>query len=84
MAQALQAEVMAGKPGWLWSRQPPIRERRNIPTTWLEIVLDEGRNRQVRRMTAAVGLPTLRLVRSRIGEYQLDGLKPGEYRQLRP
>ncbi|MDZ4728333.1 MAG: pseudouridine synthase [Xanthomonadales bacterium] len=83
-AQALEVNVLAKKPGWLWSRDPPIRERRNIPTSWLEIVLDEGRNRQARRMTAAVGLPTLRLVRTRVGEHQLADLKPGEYRTITP
>ena len=64
----------------LWPRDPPIRYRRAIPTSWLRISLDEGRNRQVRRMTAAVGLPTLRLVRVRIGTHALDGLAPGESR----
>lgn len=75
-----QARAMA-EPA-LWPRDPPIRYRRQIPTTWLSLTLHEGRNRQVRRMTAAVGLPTLRLIRYAIGEWTLDGLAPGEWREL--
>lgn len=63
-------------------RQPPIRFRKNVPTAWLELTLTEGKNRQVRRMTAAVGFPTLRLVRAKIGPLQLEGLQPGEWRYL--
>lgn len=70
-------------PPWqLWERDPPVRVRRQIPTQWLELTLKEGRNRQVRRMTAAVGHPTLRLIRYRIGSWTVDGLPPGEWRQI--
>lgn len=70
------------EPAGLWPRDPPIRVRRAIPTAWLALVLREGRNRQVRRMTAAVGLPTLRLVRWSVGEWSLAGLAPGEARAI--
>ncbi|GAB2485786.1 pseudouridine synthase [Comamonas humi] len=66
----------------LWPRDPPIRVRQNIPDSWIELVIREGRNRQVRRMTAAVGHPTLRLVRMAIGPYSLDGLAPGSWRDV--
>jgi 23S rRNA pseudouridine2457 synthase len=68
------------EPEPLWSRDPPVRFRQHIPTCWLELVIVEGRNRQVRRMTAAVGYPTLRLIRAAIGSHTLDGLAPGTLR----
>ena len=74
------AEAIA--PPELWPRDPPVRFRKSVPDSWLRLTISEGRNRQVRRMTAAVGLPTLRLVRWRIGEWSLDGLAPGEWREL--
>jgi len=74
------AQVRALAPPDVWDRDPPIRVRRAIPTAWLEIVIAEGRNRQVRRMTAAAGLPTLRLIRVAVGPWALAGLAPGETR----
>ena len=78
LARALSCKILA-EPA-LWKRNPPIRSRKTVSDTWLEIVINEGRNRQVRRMTAAVGLPTLRLVRTAIGGWTLGDLKPGQFR----
>jgi 23S rRNA pseudouridine2457 synthase len=68
-------------PDWLWPRTPPIRERKTVPDGWIELTIREGRNRQVRRMCAAVGLPCLRLIRWRVGDWTLQGLTPGEWRE---
>lgn len=78
----LPAGVEQIDPPALWPRDPPVRFRKSVPDAWLAVTLREGRNRQVRRMTAAVGLPTLRLVRAAIGPYRLDDLQPGQWRQV--
>lgn len=70
------------EPAGLWPRNPPIRYRASIPTSWLELVLREGKNRQVKRMTASVGFPTLRLIRWAVGEWTLDGLAPGQWQEI--
>lgn len=74
---------LAEPPAWLWPRVPPVRFRRQIPTTWLEITVTEGKNRQVRRMTAAVGCPTLRLIRYRVGAWTIEGVAPGSWGERR-
>jgi 23S rRNA pseudouridine2457 synthase len=81
MTRPAEARPVA-EPDWLWPRDPPIRHRVAIPTAWLELGLTEGRNRQVRRMTAAVGLPTLRLIRIAVGPWSIAGLAPGEWREI--
>lgn len=81
--RTLPAEARLISPPDLWPRNPPVRERKTVPDRWIELTILEGRNRQVRRMTAAIGLPTLRLVRWRIGEWTLDGLAPGKWREIR-
>ena len=79
--QPAQARCIA-EPASLWPRNPPIRERQSIPTHWIELIIKEGKNRQVRRMTAKLGFPTLRLVRAAIGDWTLGALQPGEWKEL--
>lgn len=80
MTMPAEAELTE-EPVWLWPRTPPIRYRKNIPTAWIRLTIMEGRNRQVRRMTAAVGFPTLRLIRIKVGKWELGDLRPGEWRE---
>ena len=82
MTRPAQAERI--DPPALWPRDPPVRFRKSVPDCWLRLTISEGRNRQVRRMTAAVGHPTLRLVRWAVGDWTLDGLAPGEWRAVAP
>jgi 23S rRNA pseudouridine2457 synthase len=79
----LPALAEAIDPPALWPRDPPIRVRKTVPDSWIRLTIQEGRNRQVRRMTAAVGHPTLRLVRWSVGEWSVEGLPPGKWRDLR-
>jgi len=78
----LPAQARLIPPPDLWPRDPPVRFRKSVPDRWLELTITEGRNRQVRRMTAAIGFPTLRLVRWQVGEYSVDGLEPGKWREI--
>jgi 23S rRNA pseudouridine2457 synthase len=80
LTRPARARLMDPPPA-LWEREPTVRVRQSIPTAWIELVIREGRNRQVRRMTAAVGFPTLRLIRAAIGPHALDGLMPGSWRE---
>ncbi len=73
---------LINEPEGLWPRQPPIRQRKNVPTRWIELSIREGRNRQVRRMTAATGYPTLRLIRYQVAQYTLDGIDPGTWQHV--
>jgi 23S rRNA pseudouridine2457 synthase len=79
IAKATKIELLAKKPDWVWKRNPPIRSRKNSPTSWMLLSINQGKNRQVRRMSAAVGLPVLRLIRVQIGDFKLDGLAPSEW-----
>jgi 23S rRNA pseudouridine2457 synthase len=78
------ASVKRIEPPTIWPRDPPIRYRKSVPDSWLEMTITEGRNRQVRRMSAAIGHPALRLVRWRVGDWSLDRLAPGEWREIQP
>jgi 23S rRNA pseudouridine2457 synthase len=80
-ARAVNARLVS-EPQGIWDREPPIRSRKTVPTSWIEVELTEGRNRQVRRMTAAVGLPALRLIRYQVGPWQLEELRPGESKEI--
>jgi len=82
LTRPAKAQRLIGAPDWLWPRTPPVRARKTVPDSWLELTITEGRNRQVRRMTAAVGLPTLRLLRIAVGPHRLEGLAPGRWREL--
>lgn len=81
-AKAIDVKFLFKKPAFVWKREPPIRQRKNSPTSWVEITINEGRNRQVRRMMAHIGLPVLRLIRLSIGEYKLEDLALGAHKVL--